>query len=139
MLRNMQNSIMTIVRPHCTQLLESCSLYLRLAPAGKKLAQHFYQSKQASSDALSRLHRHTATLISGLKRLDQRQRETEAFIDLQKRYEEFLSEFSCCQLFLRFNMRTMEYHNLNVEAHLNEVGPKLCVYVVFLLPLMIVW
>ena len=138
-MRNMRNSIMTIVRSHYTDFRKLCSSYPRLAPAGKKLAQHFYQSKQASSDALSRLHRHTATLISGLKRLDQRQRETEAFIDLQKRYEEFLSEFSYRQLFPRFNMRTMEYHNLNVEAHLNEVGPKLCVYVVFLLPLMIVW
>ena len=127
-MQNVQNSITTIVRLYYIDLRESCSWYLRSAPAGKRLAQHFYHSKQASSEALSKLHKHTTTLISGLKRLDQRQTETEAFINLQKRYEEFTLESSYCRLSPRFNMRTMEYRNLNIEAHLNEVGSK-CVYV----------
>ena len=59
--------------------------YLGLAPAGKTLAQHFHNSKQTGYNRMRMLHRHTSILVNGLKKLDQRQAETEKFIELQKR------------------------------------------------------
>ena len=99
--------------------------HLRLAPAGKSLAQHFHSSKQTGSSCMRMLHRHTSILVNGLKKLDQRQAETEKFIELQKRFVNLDTDVQICWLYPRFNMRTIEYQDLNLEAHLNDVGLRI--------------
>ena len=42
------------------------------------------------------LHRHTSILVNGLKKLDQRQAETEKFIELQKRFVNLDTDVQIC-------------------------------------------
>ena len=69
---------------------------LRLAPAGKELAQHYHNSKQTGTNCMRMLHRNTSILVNGLKKLDQRLAETEKFIELQKRSVDLDQDVQFC-------------------------------------------